>query len=55
MKNAIVLLSLIGCTSDSDISETAGDALYGEDAGQTMAPSDEDAAGEADALSLIHI
>ena len=49
MKNAIVLLSLIGCTSDSDISETAGDALYGEDAGQTMAPSDEDAAGEADA------
>ena len=49
MKNTIVLLSLIGCTSDSDISETAGDALYGEDAGQTMAPSDEDAAGEADA------
>ena len=47
MKNALALLSLIGCTSDSEISETAGDVLYGEDAGQTMAPSDESAGGEA--------
>ena len=37
MKNAIVLLSLIGCTSDSDISRRRGMPLR-RDAGQTMAP-----------------
>ena len=49
MKRALALFSLIGCTSDADISETAGDALYGDDAGQTMAPSeDADGGGLAD-------
>jgi len=47
MKNALALLSLIGCASDADISETAGDVLYGEDAGQTMAPSEDADGGEA--------
>jgi DNA-binding beta-propeller fold protein YncE len=47
MKNALVLFAVIGCSNDEKISETAGDALYAEDAGETMAPSESDGGDES--------
>ena len=46
MKTSFLIYYALGCASDADISETAGDALYAEDAGQTLAPSEDGAAGE---------